>query len=118
MDINLSAKFDEIPSLIVQDIKEKPKCRGQRITTLRAITLTELAPSPYLSIINVHLVDINVSAKSDQIPSLPVQVIKEKRKCCGLRITKGNNSKRTGPKPLFSDLKCSSYGYQCVCQIL
>ena len=23
------AKFDEIPSLLVQDIKEKPKCRGQ-----------------------------------------------------------------------------------------
>ena len=26
----------------------------------RAITLTELAPRPYFSIINVHLVDINV----------------------------------------------------------
>ena len=43
----------------------------------RAITLTELAPSPYFSIITVHLVDINVFAKSDEIPSLPVQVIKE-----------------------------------------
>ena len=40
----------------------------------RAITLTELAPSPYFSIINVHLVEINVF----EIPSLPVQVIKEK----------------------------------------
>ena len=29
----------------------------------RAITLKELAPSPYFSIINVHLVDINVFAK-------------------------------------------------------
>ena len=48
----------------------------------RIITLTELAPSPYFSIINVHLVDINVFAKSDEIPSLPVQVIKEKPKCC------------------------------------
>ena len=38
----------------------------------RAITLTELAPSPYFSIINVHLVDINVFAKSDEIPALPV----------------------------------------------
>ena len=46
----------------------------------RAITLTELAPSPYFSIINVHLVHINVFAKSDLIPSLPVQVIKEKPK--------------------------------------
>ena len=29
----------------------------------RAIALTELAPSPYCSIINVNLVDINVFAK-------------------------------------------------------
>ena len=41
-----------------------------------AIPLTELAPSPYFSIIDVHLVDISVFAKSDEIPSLPVQVIK------------------------------------------
>ena len=47
----------------------------------RAITLTELAHSSYFSIINVHRVDINVFAKSDEIPSLPVQVIKEKPKC-------------------------------------
>ena len=46
----------------------------------RAITLTELAPSPYFSIINVHLVDTNVFAKFDEIPSLPVQV-KKKPKC-------------------------------------
>ena len=44
----------------------------------RALTLTELAPSPYFSIINVHLVDINMFAKSDEIQSLPSgQVIKE-----------------------------------------
>ena len=60
----------------------------------RAITILELAPSPYFSIINVHLVNINVFAKFHEIPSLPVQVIKEKPKCCGLRIIKGNNSKR------------------------
>ena len=47
----------------------------------RIITLTELVPSSYFSIINVHLVDINVFAKSDVIPSLPVQVNKEKPKC-------------------------------------
>ena len=42
----------------------------------------ELAPSPYFSMINVHLKDSNVFAKSDEIPSLSVQVIKEKTKCC------------------------------------
>ena len=63
----------------------------------RAITQTQLTPSPYFSIINVHLMDINVFAKSDEIPSLPVQVIKEKPKCRGLRLTNGNNSKRIGP---------------------
>ena len=47
----------------------------------RAITLIERAPSPYFFIIIVHLVDINVFAKSDESPSLPVQVIKEKPKC-------------------------------------
>ena len=30
----------------------------------RAITLSELAPSPHFSITNVHLVDINVFANS------------------------------------------------------
>ena len=63
----------------------------------RAITLTELAPSPYFSIINVHLVDINVFTKFDEVSSLPVQVIKEKPKCRRLRITKDNSSKRIGP---------------------
>ena len=81
--------YDEISSLPVQDIKAKPKCVDK--TLQRAITITELDPSPYFSIINVHLVDVNVFAKFDEIPSLPVQVIKEKPKCCRLRITKGNN---------------------------
>ena len=30
MDINKFAKFDEIPSLPVRDIKEKPKCRVRK----------------------------------------------------------------------------------------
>ena len=64
------------------------KQNALRIT--KGITLTELAPSPYFSIHHVHLVDISLFTKPDEIPSLPVQVIKEK--CCGLRITKGNNS--------------------------
>ena len=68
MDINVIAKFDEIPLLPVQDIKEKPKCRGRRITKGNN-------PSPYFSIIYVHLVDIIVFAKFYEIPSLPFQDI-------------------------------------------
>ena len=56
------AKSDEIQSLPVQVIKAETKCRGLRLYTQRAITLKELTPSPYFSIINVHLVDINVFA--------------------------------------------------------
>ena len=82
----------KFPSLPVQDIKEKTKCYGQRIK--RAIARTELATCSYFSIINFHLVVINVF---DGIPLLPVQVINEKPKCRGLRITKGNNFKRIGP---------------------
>ena len=44
----------------------------------RTITVTELAPCPYFSIINVHLEDINPFTKFNEIPSLRVQVIKEK----------------------------------------
>ena len=96
VDINVFAKFDEIPSLPVQDIKKKKQNVVDK-ELQRAITLTESAPSPYFSISNVHLVDINVFAKFDEIPSLPVQVIiKEKPKCRRLRITKGINSKRIG----------------------
>ena len=43
----------------------------------RAITLTQLGPSPYFSIINVHLVNINVFAKFYEITSLPVQDIEK-----------------------------------------
>ena len=67
VDINVFAKSDEIPLLCVQDIKEKTKCRVLTIYELqRAITLTELAP--YFSIINVHLVDIEMFVKFDEIP--------------------------------------------------
>ena len=82
MAINVFAKFDEIPSLPVQDIKEKPECRGQR-----AITLTKLAPSSYFSTITT---------------SLPVQVIKDKPTCHGLKNSKGSNSKRMDPSPFSS----------------
>ena len=39
----------------------------------RPITHNRICPGPYFSIINVHLVDINVFAKSDEIESLPVR---------------------------------------------
>ena len=46
----------------------------------RAITLTEFAPSPYFSIINVHLVDINVFAKFYEILSMSFKdIVKPKR---------------------------------------
>ena len=59
------AKFDEILSLPVQDIKEKPKCRRLRITKANN---------------NVHLVDINVLAKFYEIPSLPFQDIEKPKR--------------------------------------
>ena len=71
VDIKVFAKFDELSSLPVQDIKEKKQNVVDK-ELQRAITLTELAPSPYFSITNVHLVDINVFAKFDEIPSLLV----------------------------------------------
>ena len=43
----------------------------------REIILTELAPSPYFSVINAHLVDIKVFAKLYGIPSLPFQDIEK-----------------------------------------
>ena len=46
----------------------------------RAITIIELAPSPYFSIINVHLVDINAFAKFSEIPSLPFQDIEKSKR--------------------------------------
>ena len=43
----------------------------------------KLTTSPYFSIIhvNVYLVDINVFAKFDEIPSLPVQDIEKIKRC-------------------------------------
>ena len=59
--------------------------------------LTELAHSPFYSDTNVHLVATNAFVKSDEIPSLPVQDIKENPRCRGQRITKDNNSNIIGP---------------------
>ena len=40
-----------------------------------------MAHSPYLLIVNVHLVDIKVFAKLAEVPLLPVQDTKQKPKC-------------------------------------
>ena len=57
----------------------------------------KIGSQPFYSKTNVHLLDISVFAKSDKIPWMPVQDIKEKLKYRGQRITKGNNSDRVGP---------------------
>ena len=44
----------------------------------RALTLKELAPIPYFSIINVHLMGINVFAKFYRILLLPFKILKNK----------------------------------------
>ena len=64
VDINVFTKSDEIPSLPVQNIKNQ---NGMDKELQKAIILTKLAPCPYFSILNVHLVDINVFAKSAEI---------------------------------------------------
>ena len=56
-----------------------------------------IGPSTFYCSTNVHLVDSNVFAKFDEIPSLPVQDINENPKCRGQRITKCNNCNRTVP---------------------
>ena len=43
--MNVFAKFDEIPSMILQDIKET-KCYGHPIKNHREITPIAVAPSP------------------------------------------------------------------------
>ena len=73
-------KFYDIPSLPFQDI-EKPNVPDRRTLRItKANNSKELAPGPYFSIINIHLVDINVFAKFHEIPSLPFQD-NEKPKC-------------------------------------
>ena len=47
----------------------------------RAITLKELVPSPYFSIMNVHLLDINEFAKFYEISSLSFKDIEKPKRC-------------------------------------
>ena len=62
---------------LLKILRKKPKCCGQRIT--KGNNSNRIGPWP-LFIINVHLLDINVSAKFYEIPSLPCQD-NEKPKC-------------------------------------
>ena len=75
VDINVLAKFYEIPSLSFKILKKNQNVLDKELQ--RAITLKELNPSRYFSIINVHLVDINVFAKFYEIPSLPFEDIEK-----------------------------------------
>ena len=78
----------------------------------RAITLKELAHSPYFSIINVHPVDINKSAKFYEILSFPFQDI-EKPKRCGWTEERMDNVKTVYmPPPPPHTHKHSLQGYK------
>ena len=79
------------------------KQNALRIT--KGNNLTELAPSPYFSIINVHLVDISVFAKFYEIPSLPFQDT-EKPKCNGRTDEQPENSI---PPPPPTNTVCGGY---------
>ena len=70
-----------------------------------AITLTELAPSTYSSIISVHLVNINVFTKSNEISSFIASstwVIKEETKMSRIKCYKGQQLKELAPSLYFS----------------
>ena len=102
MDNNVFAKSDGIPSLPVPVIKEKPKCRGLRLTKgNNSKTLKKLVPSPDFSIINVHLVDINVSAKFYEIQSLAFQDIEKPKQT--------DNVKTVYPPPTSTNTVCRGY---------
>ena len=90
------AKFDETPSLPVQVIKENLKCR--RLIITKGNNSKIIGPYPYFSIINVHLVDINVFAKFYEISSLPFQDI-EKPKPRGRTDVRTDNVKIVYPPP-------------------
>ena len=72
------AKSDAIQSLPVQVINEKSKCC--RLRLIKGNNSKRIGPYPYFSIINVHLVDINVFAKFYEIPSLPFQDIEKPKR--------------------------------------
>ena len=78
-------------------ILEKPICTMYKQNSLRMTKSNNslrIGPYPYFSIINIHLVDINVFA---EIPPWPVQDIKEKPNCCGWKYGQTDNMKTAYP---------------------
>ena len=81
-------EYDMLPCHFTRSIQmyhmygssHEKKTKMSRINLQRAITLKELALMAYLSIINVHLVDINVFANFYAIPSLPFQDIEKPKR--------------------------------------
>ena len=61
MDINVFASLMKFHYCLFKILRKNQNVVDKELQ--RAMTLTELATSPYFSIINVHLVDINVFAK-------------------------------------------------------
>ena len=69
--MNMFAKFDEIPAMTLQDIKET-KCCG--LTIKKRYT-----PHNKVCIKSICLVDMSMFAKLDEIPAMTLQDIKEKK---------------------------------------
>ena len=67
--MNVFARFDDIHSMTLQDIKEICTYKSHK-ELQREITLKEFAPSPYSFIINIYLVFMNVFARFDEIHSM------------------------------------------------
>ena len=83
------SKSDEIPSLPVQGKMKNVMDKELQ----RAITLKELAPSPYFSIRNVHLVHINVFAKFMKSRQCLFKILKNQNIADG--PTNGRMNRRT-----------------------
>ena len=82
----------------------------------RAISLTELAPSPLYSNRNVHVVDSNVFAKFDEIPSFPFKILRKNQNVVDKELERTITLTELAPSPFFY-CKGSPYGYQCVRKI-
>ena len=82
------ARFDENPAMTLRVIKETKRygrtdgrTDGQRENHLelqREITLIKLAPSPYFFVSSICLAYMNMFARFDENPAMPLRVIKEK----------------------------------------
>ena len=75
VNINVFAKMMKFQYCLLKILRKNQNVVDKELQ--REITQTELAPSPYFSIINVYLVDINVFAKFYEILSLPFQDIEK-----------------------------------------